>query len=458
MPPPVAVVEQLVLNSHNEPVKYYVSPGYVPPPPVRRRRGRILGVCALVLVVLAGLVTAGVVYSNSARRDTAKAGPSPQPGSPTPSAAPTTAAPDLTTLDGVLTEQAAALIGGDEAGWLAAVDPTATAATAEYSRIFHNLRAMKVASWRQSSPSGRPPGSSPQPYAIDVSYCLVQTPCNDLQATLTVSAELKGDRVLLESITTPKPDENAEQPLPWMASNLSAVVGKRVVVAASTDEQGRLSSALRSAEQAAEIADQYAHWTKPDIYVVYLAGAGEAKTWFGGEHDPDIIVSTWPVGDYDIEMVMHMPGAANDAGPGGLTETMRWAMGEVAVEYGAGGDGNNSLVNGMAVYVATVGHASWMNGYVQDVRTYLRSGKWSKNIYLLAEFSSTNSRTRSAAEGIGALAIRHLVQRFGLTKTLEFWGDVERGGYTLDDASSLAFGLPWKSINTDCVNYIEHTV
>ncbi len=400
-------------------------------------------------MVLAGLVTAGVVYSRSLRHHAAAAIPADGP------TVPVTMTPDVTTMNGSLDRQDDALLAGDQAAWLAAVDPSATKTVAEYQRIFHNLSAMKVASWHQESYTGFVSHEDLEEYSIRVDYCLVAAPCNGLHETLAVTAKPLGGRMVIETITLPAPDRSHEQPLPWLVSDLSVAVGSRVIVAATTDEQGKLPSALRKAEQAAAVADRYAHWVKPDQYVVYLAGAAEAKTWFGGKAGSNTIVSTRPVSNFDIETVLYMPAADDDGGPGGLIQTMRWSMGEIALQYGAGGNGNNSFVNGLARYISTVGQPSWNEGEISSVRTYVRSGKWKKNVYLTTELASTDNATFAAAEGIGVLAFTRMIQRFGLSKTLDFWGDVERSGYALDNASRTAFGLPWASVNTDCVNYIE---
>jgi hypothetical protein len=54
--------------------------------------------------------------------------------------------------------------------------------------------------------------------------------------------------------------------------------------------------------------------------------------------------------------------------------------------------------------------------------------------------------------------VRRLVQRFALAKTLDFWGNVERDGQSLNTAAEVTFHMSWKSINADCVAYIKRTV
>ena len=438
---------------------YYATPApFLPPPPRRRRYGLVFGILALVLIVCAGLVTAGVVYARHVGNDVASTGHAGGPASVAPSVAASQPS-DPTTLNATLALQSTALIAGNEAGWMAGVDPTAAKAVAEYQRIFHNMRAMKAASWTQMSAGGDSPRDGLQPYVIDISYCLIQAPCSPMKVTLDVTAKLQNGHTLLESLSVPTLNQETSQPLPWLVANLSAAVGPRVVVAGSSAEQGRLASALRGAEQAAAAADKFAHWGKPDVYVVYLADAAEAKLWFGSVDHPDqYLGTTEPVSDTDTESVLYMPNAATDAGPGGLTQTTQWLLGNAALQYGAGGTGNNSLQAGLADYISFYGHSNWVGGTVSGARTYVHSGKWNKNVFLTSELESTTDSIRWGAEGIGFLTIRHLISRFGLAKTLDFWGAVERDDDLPADASPTVFGLPWTSVNADCVNYVEHSV
>ena len=94
-----------------------------------------------------------------------------------------------------------------------------------------------------------------------------------------------------------------------------------------------------------------------------------------------------------------------------------------------------------------------------DVRTYIRSGKWSGDAFLSREVTSSDGLTASAAYGIGYLTIRRLVQRFGLQNTLAFWEQTEKLPYAMpDQASQAAFHASWKSVNADLAHYIRQTV
>jgi hypothetical protein len=85
-----------------------------------------------------------------------------------------------------------------------------------------------------------------------------------------------------------------------------------------------------------------------------------------------------------------------------------------------------------------------------NVRTYIRSGKWSGDAFLNHDVTSSDGLTAWAAYGIGYLTIRRLVQRFGLQRTLAFWQQTENLPHASpDQASQVVFHASWTSVNAD---------
>ncbi len=409
----------------------------------------------VVLAVVCGLG----VYALRAVNHTPKVVSSGPKAASTPTA--TASVPSTNNLDLALKTQAAALVAGDRVGWMAMVDPSAHEAVAEYQRIFDNLRQMHVAYYAQAAIYDEIPVSvNPQQYSIDASFCLITAGCTELAATLTVTLELKAGQVRVESFQMPTKDPQHDSPLPWLVANLSVKVdpARRIVLAASSNEASHLSAAMTDAQHAATVADTFAHWGKPQVYLVYLADPAEAQLWFGSvSNAADYTVTTDPVDRSDIEMALFLP-KANEGGSSEMTATLQWGMGEVALEYGTYGTGNNSFANGLADYIASEGHSFWMSDAINEVRTWVHTGKWKRNVYMTSELDSSDRLTSSASEDIGYLAIRHLIQKYGLSKTLSFWGYVERDGMSLEASSTSAFGVSWTSVNADCVSYIQHLI
>jgi hypothetical protein len=275
-----------------------------------------VGVGAAVVVVLGLLIGGGVVAVRAIDRNVAShrngASPPANPAVATASSAPAPApAGDLNL---ALAAQSKAMVAGDETGWMAAIDPHAAAAVAEYRRIFHNLRQMKVAAWQQTPLSiNMPVVDAPRTFGIDVRYCLITAPCAMLDVTMTVTAQLRDGQVRIETFKIPTRNPSFYRPVPWIVANLSAAVDAdaRVVVAASSAEAGHLTAALRSAVSAAKTSGTYAHWGRPDVYVTYLADHTEAKLWSGSL--TNVLASSctsYPVSSTDIETVLVMPDAA----------------------------------------------------------------------------------------------------------------------------------------------------
>ena len=63
----------------------------------------------------------------------------------------------------------------------------------------------------------------------------------------------------------------------------------------------------------------------------------------------------------------------------------------------------------------------------------------------------------TASYGIGYLAVRHLVDRYGPLRLLTFFKTVVHDGQDLDAASEKAFGEQWSTLHDGCVAYVRAT-
>jgi hypothetical protein len=359
----------------------------------------------IALVAAGGGVYAAGRHSPAARPAALVSGaPSPTPTAATPSPTP------ANTLNELLTTQAAALMAGDEKAFMATVDPAAKHAMTAYRQLYRNLRALHVAFWSPFSVAGRGTVTKRATASVDIVYCLVSADCQRGSVTLTVSVAPHKDGPLLESLTRPARNNRDWEPYPWEASPLHVVEGARVILAATDDESPRLASLLSVAERAAAVADAFAHWGKPAKYLVFLAGQQEWSVWFGGM-DRNAIGEEVPVGPSDDEVVILLPEALSESGPGGVRATIQHELGHVATLLGAVQWRSDSLVEGMAQYIAYDGHPSWASGDVSAVGWYLRSGRWSGQCYLTKEINLSNINVSNAAYGIGYLMVKYLVGR-----------------------------------------------
>jgi hypothetical protein len=238
--------------------------------------------------------------------------------STSPTALPADATDDQI-VQAALDAQSAALLRGDQAGFLAQVDPAVPAAVTAYTRLYHNLRQLHVEVWKASSASVVDLSSGKTTFTMSVQYCFDATTCDGVRASLHVTAEKSAGRVLFSGLAAPKASGLSNQPLPWEVSTITAVVGNRVVLAASSAWASRLSHVLPIAEAAAAAADKYAKWGTPTNYVIYLASASEGKIWYdGGLKNADGV--SYTIAARDIQMVIMMPYATESgySGPGGI--------------------------------------------------------------------------------------------------------------------------------------------
>ena len=439
----------------NASLNYY----FPQPKPPRKRKTTLLITIAVVVVVAlcGGLAFALPKFAGDAKKSIDS---SPSAGATSSGNSKLPSTIDPSTVNGVLELQSQALLRGDEKAFLAPIDSSAKTAIASYKRIYHNMRAMHVAAWSQTSDTGDYVTNITTPYEVDVEYCLVVTTCTDTSAEWHVSAVLKNGKAVIESYTGPTASEYTSEPFPWEVATLTAMVGTRVVVAASSSWSGTLKKALPIAERAAQAADKYAHWGKPGEYVLYLASTSEGKAWFdGGLRNADGV--TYTIEPHDLQVVALMPYAEETAyaGTGGLNTVIQHEFGHVATLQGDSSDrGHDSFIEGIAEYCAYTGHTSWARLRLDNVRDYIRTGKWSNSIYLTSEITSKNVLTGSAAYGIGYLGLRYLVATYGLTKTLNFWGDVERSSEPLNASSVSEFNKPWSSVNASAASYVKRAV
>ena len=377
--------------------------------------------------------------------------------SPTPSAS-ATHTNDPANLQDMLNTESAALLAGNEKGWLAPVASSAKSTITEYERIYHNMRAMHVTLWGQIAISSDPLTTTTAKVPLHVEYCVNVPSCDDTLATWIIDVRLISGKATIVGYSMAKADNDfAVTPLPWQVATLTVATGPRVVVAASGNEASHVKSTLPIVKKAAAVADRFALWGKPAVYIIYLADHTEFSKWFSSDASYHRIIGlTMSLSRHDLEVTVVLPDASRYSGPGGLADTIQHEMGHVATLQNEPYDiPNNSFEEGIADYCATVGHPSWESGTLAATRQYIRSGKWSHQIYLTKEIMSSNVITANAAYGIGYLGMKYLAKTYGQDKMLAFFGDVIHTEETLDDASENVFDTPWKTVNAAAVKYVE---
>ncbi|TDC41345.1 hypothetical protein [Micromonospora sp. KC213] len=350
-----------------------------------------------------------------------------------------------------LDRQAAALLGGDRAGFLAVAD---RAARADLGRRFAALRALRVTVW-QAVPEGSPtpvtgrPGQWRQP--VVVRYCLVVPDCAPSPVLVATRWRSGGPAPLLLAI-----EESRSAPAgvrPWEVSELVGAVGARTVVATTPALRRALPDLLAAAEEAATVADRYViGGPPPDRYRVFYAGPAEWRRWYGGGRPSWTAGYAVGVGGGHHEIVLNAD-ALPATGPG---ELLRHELTHAAslTDRGHPSRQNWWLVEGLAEYAGADGAPVRRYEALDDVRR-LVAGGWNGRLDALAPTGTAPAGRVGGSYGVGYLAVHHLVDRYGEQQVLDFFRAVVHDRQSVDEAADRVFGDDWSSLHDDCVGYVR---
>ncbi|MET7421327.1 hypothetical protein [Dactylosporangium sp. NPDC005555] len=446
----------------------YQSPYPQPyPPQVPPKRGRITGLRAALLVALAlVLVTppAAIAFETVRRERTAAGGAqdvapgarNPEQTDARPGASGSPKTPP-TSVDGkvkqALTDQGAALLKGDAAGFVAAVDPSAGALREELTRRFDSLRQLQVKVWEPTVLDAvKVAGDNTADVIVYVRYCYVVDTCDPMNLETKTKWNVTADGVKLLEFGV------AEDlgPRPWERSELRVAVGKRVIMATTPKYASRLTTMLNAAEKAAELSDRYSKWAPPPSrYVVYLAGPDEWSTWYGIRQESWVAGFALPLTADATEIVLN----ANRVDVKETLDVLRHefthvvTLSKVARAY----DQTWWLVEGIAEYVRVQGIGGKFDD-VATVRKYVQSGRWANEIAMDDPPEGTSSADVSGRYGVAYLAVNRMAERFGEAKMLEFFDLTARQGEPLDTAATKVYGVSWDNVSTDCVKYVRNHI
>ncbi|WP_203836731.1 hypothetical protein [Winogradskya humida] len=368
----------------------------------------------------------------------------------------------------VLAAQSTALVAGDEAGWMAAVDPSQPALRGYYQRLYATMRALGVTGWSYFSDYDPLEnfGTSEIQANVTVSYCLGVLDCprtspadDTLHLELaTVTQKLMLDKrdgayKIVESQQTGK-----TQP-PWQNTELTFATGDRVVVAAPASERGRLPEVVAAADKAATEADKFARYTgvKPGKYHLYLAGDKEWGSWYGGEKETYAVGYAHATGTVGTDVVLEMSAMDN---AGQLAQALRHEFGHVVTLNGADRTGelildlNQWLKEGVADYIGLLPRNKVNYGRIAA----LRGKPVPKDIRVDQLTEGATSADAARLYGYGYLAVNCMATKYGEARTMNFVSAALRQHKTNDTAARQAFGVPFSKVNSTCLSYFRTIV
>ena len=381
-------------------------------------------------------------------------------------AAPSSAAP-ATPYDkavAALSEQSAALLRGDEAGWLAAVGP---ALRNRYRGMFRSLRGLGVTRFEYQPGLGKPVGgdASAVGFRADVSYCLgaqmcPDTPGSDWQKPPHISQQLTlkavGGRYVISGLAAAaEPDER--QPAPWENGELVFAQGKRVTLAAPKAQAKSLSRVLQVAEQAAAVDDRYAALigTTPNRYRIYLAGEKEWKSWYGGDDNAWAIGLSVPLNMHGIDVLLRMKEMAD---PLVLRITLQHELGHVVTltgAYRADAAEDTWLSEGIAEYIGWQPKSASGSLRRSSVQWALHRSKPPTSMVPPLPGRNASDRAGDAFYGLSHFAADCMAKKYGEKKLLDFVRLVLAQDNEYDQASQDAYGVPFKTVDKYCVSWIR---
>ncbi|UWP83489.1 basic secretory family protein [Dactylosporangium fulvum] len=445
---------------------HYQQPYPPYPPPVPPKRVNVLRVALLVALAVLLLAPAGAIAFEATRQDRTAtlagqglgtAGDRPvgesNGGGAKGGSGETKGAPP-TTVDGkvrrALSDQGAALVGGDQAAFLAPVDQTATKLRDDLARRFGSLRQLQVKVWEPTVVDKvKVVGDGTATAKVYVRYCFVVETCDPMNFQTATRWNVSGKTVTLLEFGV----SDDLGPRPWEASELRTAVGQRVVLSTTPKYASRLPSMLASAEKAAALTDRYAKWgPPPSRYTVYLAGPDEWSSWYGIKQENWVAGFALPLTPNATEIVLN--AARVDAKE--TLDVLRHEFTHVVTLAGVDRAYDKTwwLVEGLAEYVRVKGEGKPFS-QMSDVRAYVRSGHWKNEIAMDDPPEGASTSDVSGRYGIAYLSVQRLADRFGEEKMLDFFDLTTRQGMSLTDAAPKALGMSWDDVANDCVRNVK---
>jgi hypothetical protein len=196
----------------------------------------------LGLLVVAGVCTAAVPAQNllSGRPPAAALRPTAL------DAADRAAAARLRTVRALLSARATALLRHDRAGWLAGVDPAATALRARQSALLTGIAAVPLATWRYTVEPGDEAGHAEPGGAwtvrVTLHYALRDADPAPTERPLVLTFVPRADRWLVAADDHRGPDGATTWRGPWERGRLLVRVGSSSLVLAHPDNARRLAA------------------------------------------------------------------------------------------------------------------------------------------------------------------------------------------------------------------------
>lgn len=458
----------------------------------RRRRDsrltRVIVTLGVLLVVLASVIAYGASRDGKAGGTASGPAPTGVPQTTVPPAIPPVGPITPAELEALTAARSRALADGDEAAFLAALDPATPGLVDEQRRLFRNLRPIPFdeAVYRVDATH---PADMADALIVDVSFDHRIT--NADTATVgegyrwTVVRPGPGAAPRITSVTG-TPYEGAgyryarDYPAPWDRSELTVARRPHVVVLA---EQGLADRAepLADAAEAAAVADLAAYsgpsGTSPGFVLVPVADRHSFYELYGGRADQhgDESGLTYAL------RASATAGASSAVGPpqfGGARIVVDVNSGYFSDAETAGAllrhemahalitplrtelAGQNQpvwVVEGFADWLALRGHRDHLDSELTEARTYVRSGRFGGALPTDADLYQADPVGNAASYELAHLAVLRIEQIGGTAAVYRFVAAVyaDPSPASVDKALKKATGLERADFETDWAQYVR---
>lgn len=366
-----------------------------------------------------------------------------------------------------LREQSAALLRGDEKGWLAAVDGPLRP---RYRAQFRALRALDVTRFDHHPGYGRPVTGDPAAvtFSNEIAYCLSTDMCpgetggerpDPPRINQRLTMRPVGGRYVITKLA-PDESEDPNRPLPWEYDELVALRGSRVTLLAAPGQRHLLSRLLPAAEAAARANDRFAALagTPQSRYRIYLAGEKQWRTWYGGEDDDWVLGKAIPLNMYGIDVTLRAKEL--EADPAWLRVVLRHELGHVVTLSGAFRTDwaeDTWLSEGIAEYIGWAPTSAGRTVRRSSVRWALRGGG-PRSMVPSRPGPKASDRAGDAFYGLSHLAVDCMAKKYGDVKLMTFVRLVLTKDNTYDQAAEEAYGVPFSTLDRACVKWVRGQV
>jgi hypothetical protein len=357
----------------------------------------------------------------------------------------------LARVEQVLAGQSAALLTGDEAGYLAPVDAAmAGPQRAQLTRQFHSLRAMRVATWQEQPRAAVERSGGLWAVNVFSHACFVTAECAPGSALTETTWRIEGDRTTLVSW---RPSRKVH---PWQVSALVSAPGERVIVATTPDYSERLPSLLAEAETASLVADRFAEPGKvPARYVVYFAGPAEWQLWFGFEPAEWFGGAAVEISQDRYELVLN----GDDLDRSAIDDLLRHELTHAASLPGPVKGPVDKLwwlIEGIAELAEMRDNPARSHPGTEPLAQMLSAGTIT-GVELTSPGREASEETALAHYAMAYLTARCLADRFGEPKLVTFFHRVLHDGKTPAEAATLVLQADWAELSAQCLAFARQT-